>query len=760
MSHLAPLISDLALILITAGVTAILFKWLKQPVVLGYIVAGFLIGPHFFLLPSVVDPGNIAIWADIGIVFLLFALGLEFSFRKLIAVGGQASIATVINMSAMIAVGYLAGQLIGWTHIESIFLGGMLSMSSTTIIIKAFTDMGLQRKKFAGIVFGMLIVEDLAAILMMVLLSTIAVSKHFEGTELIVNVLRLVFFIVVWFVAGIFLIPILLKRFKKYLNDEILLIVSIGLCLGMVLFANAVGFSAALGAFIMGSILAETAESDQIEHLIKPLKNLFGAIFFVSVGMMLAPDIFVTHGGTILIFTVIVLVGRVIFATVGVLASGQGLRVSLRSGFSLAQIGEFSFIIATLGIQLGVISHFIYPLIVTVSIITTFTTPYLIRFANPAYMMLEKIIPPRWSKLLNGYRTAYGRDASETRQSDWDKVLKNVLLTMLIFTFLSLAVFFLSRQYLIPLITDNIRHNWGAVAAAALTLLLMSPFLAGLALPRKKIKTEYNRLWADNRFNKGLLVSLRIARIILCVALIMMVLVPLFPGATALLVPVSLLIMFVLVFFERFGKRPEMMEDLFLENLNEKERMEENSKAVNQQVTNLLLGKNVHIEEIEIPHNAPVVGKTLAELNFKQTAGVNIISIIRGVQRINVPNGAERIFPFDRIFVAGSDEEIQKFLQLTQEKILKPDADASDAAHQISLTQYAVEDDSPLTGRSIGELQIRERTGCIIIGVDREQQTISEFDADFVLQQGDVLWLAGENKFLEDFEKQWAIDPS
>jgi CPA2 family monovalent cation:H+ antiporter-2 len=510
-----------------------------------------------------------------------------------------------------------------------------------------------------------------------------------------------------------------------------------------------VGFSVALGAFIMGSILAETVESKRSVFLIEPLIDLFGAVFFVSVGMMLSPDVFVAHTWPIVIFTVVVLVGRVIFAAIGVFASGHGLRVSLQSGFSLAQIGEFSFIIATLGIQLGVISDFIYPIIVTVSIITTFTTPYFIRFANPVYVALEKIIPKKWEKLLKGYRT--GKNPSENRQSDWNKVLKSVLLTLLIFTFLSLAVYFFSKQYLIPLITAHIPHRWGSAVAAAVTLLLMSPFLAGLVIPRKKMKAEYGRLWADSRFNKGLLMSLRIFRGILCVTLIQMVLVPLFPGATTILVLISILIMFAIVFFERFKKRPELLEDRFLENLNEKERIEEDGKAVNTQITNLLRDKNVHIEEIVVPQNAPIVGKTLVELDFKRTTGVNIISIARGMQRINVPNGSERIFPFDKIFVAGSDDEIQKFLQMIQEKILA--GSESDAGYQITLAQYTIKADSYLVGRSIKNLKVREKTGCIIIGIDRVNQTISEFSADFVLQQDDVLWLAGEKKFLSDFEQ-------
>jgi len=443
MGHLPPLIHDLALILITAGVVTILFKWLKQPVVLGYIVAGFLAGPSFVFIPSVIDATNISIWAEIGVIFLLFALGLEFSFKKLMSVGGPASIATVITMGAMMAIGYLVGTLLGWSATDSLFLGSMISMSSTTIIIKTLTDMGMQKQKFANIVFAMLIVEDLVAIVMMVLLSTFAVSQQFKGLELVQNIVVLAFFLLIWFIVGIYLIPTLLKRFQRYLNNETLLVVVIGLCLGMVLFASSAGFSSALGAFVMGSILAETVEMKRIEHLVEPLKNLFGAVFFVSVGMMIDPAIIVAHAGTILLISGVVVCGMIFFSTLGVSVSGQSLRVAIQSGFCLSQIGEFSFIIATMGVNLGVIDKFLYPVIVAVSTLTTFGTPYFIKASTPVYRMLEKRIPAGWDRLLKGY-SSEGYETTLNRQSDWNRLLKNVLRIVVIYSVVCLAILFLS----------------------------------------------------------------------------------------------------------------------------------------------------------------------------------------------------------------------------------------------------------------------------------------------------------------------------
>lgn len=745
MSHLPPLVSDLALILITAGIVTILFKLVKQPVVLGYIVAGFLISPHFVLFPSVADLGNISTWAEIGVIFLLFALGLEFSFKKLIDVGGTASIATLINMGSMIAIGYIIGQLMGWTQMESVFLGGMLSMSSTTIIIKAFNDMKLQKKKFANIVFGMLIVEDLAAILMMVLLSTVAGSSDLEDASLLESVLKLIFFMMIWFVVGIYLIPTLLKKLKKYLNDETLVIISVGLCLGMVLFADTVGFSAALGAFVMGSILAETIESKHIEHLIEPIKNLFGAVFFVSVGMMIVPSIVLEYAIPILLLTLVVLIGRVIFASLGVLASGEGLKVSIQSGFSLAQIGEFSFIIATLGMQLGVISDFIYPIIVAVSVITTFTTPYFIKVSTPVYEAIEKRIPPKWEKLITGYASSNRKTVN--RQNDWNVLLKKVIITVAIYFVLSLAVFFICRELLYWPIMSYIPNIGGRIASAIITILFMSPFM--WAIMKNNSKTEeHKRLWKDSHFNKGALIALNLLRIALCVTLILMVLIPLFPRATGLLLVTSAAIAIGITFFQGFKKSTNKMEKQFLENLNDKELTEDNSGAYNQQVKNELLNKNIHLEEIIVPQNSPRIGKTLAELNFRQTTGVDIVSIIRGDLIINIPAPDEYIYPFDTLIVAGTDEELQSFISTIEEYRLEHHASPQ---HQIRLTQFELEEGCSLIGKAIKDSQIREKTDTMIIGIDRNDESITDISANMILEEGDILWLAGEQDKLDDF---------
>jgi Kef-type K+ transport system membrane component KefB/K+/H+ antiporter YhaU regulatory subunit KhtT len=403
MTHLPGLITDLALILGAAALTTLIFKKLKQPLVLGYLIAGFLVGPNFHLLPTVTDTASIEVWAKIGVIFLLFSLGLEFSFKKLIQVGAPASITAVLEVVTMLGIGYITGTLMGWSQLDSIFLGGVLSISSTTIIIRAFDELGVKGRKFAGLVFGILIVEDLVAIVLLVLLSTLAVSAQFSGMDMLWSVAKLVFFLMLWFLSGIFLLPTLLRRLKSLMSDETLLIISIALCLLMVWLAVVVGFSPELGAFIMGSILAETTYGGKIEHLIKSVKDLFGSIFFVSVGMLIDPQMLIQYGGPVILITVITIIGKTLSTTTGALLSGQSLKTSIQSGMSLSQIGEFSFIIATLGMTLKVTSGFLYPIAVAVSAITTFTTPYMIRLSDPLYNWLNKVLPVRFIKAINRY---------------------------------------------------------------------------------------------------------------------------------------------------------------------------------------------------------------------------------------------------------------------------------------------------------------------------------------------------------------------
>ena len=512
MLHLPQLITDLGLILTVAAVTTLVFKKIKQPLVLGYISAGLLVGSYFSFLPTVADEKSIATWAEIGVIFLLFSLGLEFSFKKLTKVGGSASVTAVVEALSMLGVGFLTGHLLGWSTMDSVFLGGILSISSTTIIIRAFDELGVKHKRFATLVFGVLIVEDLIAILLLVLLTTLSISQPFAGDEILVSILKLCFFLTLWFLSGIFLIPTFLKHTHKLMNDETMLIVSIALCLIMVIIAVKAGFSAALGAFIMGSMLAETTQAERIEHLTKSVKDLFAAVFFVSVGMMINPIILAKHAGPVLIITAVTILGKLISTTIGALLSGQPLKTAVRSGMSLAQIGEFSFIIASLGLTLHVTSHFLYPIAVAVSAITTFTTPYLIRLADPVYSFLEKKLPSRWINDLNRYTT---HRQEIIALGSWQTLLKSHLYNFIIHSVILIAIIFLSNQYLYIFILKLFPDPEAKFITPIIALICMLPFLWAFAIRNIQKKT-YSSLWLK-KYSRPALIALELFRIILAV---------------------------------------------------------------------------------------------------------------------------------------------------------------------------------------------------------------------------------------------------
>lgn len=562
MSEVAPLISDLATILIIAGIITVIFKWLGQPVIVGYIVAGIMAGPSISLFPTVSDQANIKIWADIGVIFLLFAIGLDFSFRKLISVGASAIFSTVIIVCGTMFLGYTAGNAMGFSHTSCIFLGGMLSMSSTAIVFKAFSDMGLLDQKFTGIVLGILIIEDVVAVIMMVVLSTLAVGKHFEGFEMLESILKLAAFLIFWSALGIYLIPTLLKRLNRFISNEILLTTSLGLCLGMVMIATKAGFSAALGAFVMGSLLAETDKAEEIAHIVQPVKDLFASVFFVSVGMMIDPAMIWEYAVPVFILTALVLCGQVLFGSFGVLLSGQPLKIAIQAGFSLAQVGEFAFIIASLGISLNVMDKYLYPVIVAVSVITTFLTPYMIRLSDPVYCFADRHLP----QFLKDYLTHYSSGTMTTRhQGSWHKLIRSMLVSVTLYLVVCLFFIALFFSYAYPLVMGRIPGMKGSLLSFVLVLLIISPFLCAIIM-KKNNSVEFRKLWADNRFNRGLLVSMIVIKVLICIIIVMGIIIRLFNVALGSGLILSFLIIVVIYFSKRIRKRSLSMEKQFLEN--------------------------------------------------------------------------------------------------------------------------------------------------------------------------------------------------
>lgn len=740
MSQIPSLISDLAVILISAGLVTLLFKRLKQPVVLGYIVAGILAGPAITQIPTVTNVESIRIWADIGVIFLLFALGLDFSFKKLMKVGGTAVIGAITIVIGMMTLGYTTGLSLGWGHMNSLFLGGMLSMSSTTIIFKAFDDMGLRNQRFAGVVFGILVVEDLFAVLLMVLLSTLAVSKHVEGMELLNSVIKLGVFLLFCFVIGIYLIPSFLKKARTFLNDETLLIVSLGLCLGMVIIATKAGFSSALGAFVMGSILAETIEAEHIEHLIKPVKDLFGAIFFVSVGMLIDPALLWEYKIPILILTLVVMVGQILFASFGVLLSGQPVKIAIHSGFSLAQIGEFAFIIASLGLTLGVTDNFLYPIVVAVSVITTFFTPYMIRMAEPACRVADRIIPKSWMKFLERYSSG-----SNTihQKSAWNKLLKALTRIVGTYTAVTLVLVFIWLQFAAPFIMKEISGLRGAIISLVLILLLIAPMLRAIMM-KKNHSAEFQQLWLDSKYNRGPLVSLIILRIILCIGLVMLPVTRLLNAAVGILLAIAATVIVIVILSKRLKRQSILMERHFFSNLTARELEYERKAPINQRFANHLLERDLHLADFEVRQNSPSMGKTLKELNFRQKCNVNIVTIIRGEKRINIPGGEERLYPFDKLVVVGADDDLEHFRQYLVERY-KTAQTSKKETKEVNMEQFTIAEGSRLIGRTILESGIRDKAACLVIGIERGETSIKNPSPTTVFEEGDIVWIVGEH---------------
>ncbi len=740
MSQLTPLISDLALILICAGIMTLIFKKLKQPLVLGYIVAGFICTPHFKFTPSVVDSASIHIWSEIGVIFLLFALGLEFSFKKLMKVGGSAVISACTIIFCMILVGVFVGWTFGWNRMDCIYLGGMLAMSSTTIIYKAFDDMGLRQQRFAGLVLSILILEDILAIVLMVMLSTMAVSQNFEGGEMVYSILKLLFFLILWFVVGIYGIPLFLKRVRKLMSDETLLIVSLALCFGMVYLAALVGFSPAFGAFIMGSILSETIESEHIGKLVSPVKDLFGAIFFVSVGMMVDPAMIVEYKYQILVIVLAVLLGQTIFGTTGVLLSGQPLKTAMRCGFSLTQIGEFAFIIASLGVSLKVTSHFLYPIVVAVSVITTFLTPYMIRLAVPAYNVIDKYMPSRWRRLLDRYSSG----ASVANHSNnWKKLVIAIIRIVLIYAVLSIAVTALFLHFIVPLATDMLGDLWGRILGAALTIAAIAPFLRAMIM-KKNRSEEFKSLWSDSRFNHAPLISIILLRIVIAIGFIVFIIENLFRASAALMVGIAIIVVCAMILSRFLKKQSIVLERTFVRNLHYKEIQQEYLGEKQPEYAGRLLDRDLHLSDFLIPAESAWAGKTLRELDLGKKYDVHVASIIRGKHRLNIPDGNTCIFPNDLIQVIGTDEQLSLFASVAEKAIHTYDGEDF-GKHEMKLKQFVVAKDSPFVGHSIIECGIRNKYHCLVVGIESAGEDVLRTpQVHMPLKEDDVVWVVGE----------------
>lgn len=745
MAEIPHLIQDLALILMVAGLVTLLFKKLRQPLVLGYIVAGFLVSPHMPYLMSVVDKADIQTWADIGVMFLLFSLGLDFSFKKILKMGMAPVIAAITIIFCMMALGTGVGTLFGWSRMNCLFLAGMLAMSSTTIIYKALDDLGLRQQRFAGLVMSVLILEDVLAIVMMVMLSTIARGANPDGSMMIESVGKIVFFLVLWFVVGIFLIPPFLRKTRRLMNDETLVVVALGLCCAMAVLSTTVGFSSAFGAFVMGSILAETIEADKITTVVEPVKNLFGAIFFVSVGMLVDPAILVSYAVPILVLVLTILVGQAIFGTMGFMLSGQPLKTAMRCGFSMAQIGEFAFIIASLGLSLRVISDFLYPVVVAVSVITTFLTPYMMKAAIPCYEFMERRLPRKWIRRLDHMGAIH--HTTQTENNHWRALLKAMTWNVVIYSILSVAVVAIMLSLFLPFMRRLLPgwelHWWANGITGILTVAMISPFLRSMIM-KKNHSEEFKALWTESRLNRLPLIFTVLVRVAIGAGFIFYICNYLSRFKNALIITIALVVVLLMALSRRLKHRSIRLERLFVQNLRSRDIAAQVSGKRRPLFEGHLLDRDIHISEFIVPVDSLWAGKTLAQLKLGNRFGVHVSSILRGSHRINIPDGNMMLFVGDKLQAIGNDEQLNIMNAAMQAELLPEDADIEH--REMKLQKLVITADSPLVGKTLKESNVRQRYNFMVVGVEEGQKNLTMINPNRRFEVGDIVWVVGEEK--------------
>ena len=748
--HLPELISDLAIILLTGGIVTLVFRRLNQPLVLGYILAGFLIGPYMPFFFTVADSVSIKTWSEIGVIILMFGLGLEFNLHKLMSVGGTGVIAALTEVTGMLLVGYFVGIALGWSSMDSLFLGGMLSMSSTTIIIKAFDDLKVRKERFAQLVFGTLVIEDIAGIFMMIILSTISVGQSVSGMELGVKLLMLVLYLALWLIAGIYLLPTALKKASHLMSDETLLIVSLGLCFGMVLLADGLGFSSALGAFMAGSLLAGTVHAERVEHLTQGVKDLFGAVFFISVGMMLEPAMLMEHWLPIVVLTLVTLIAKLFFSTLGVLLSGQSLKTAVQCGSSLAQIGEFAFIICSLGLSLGVIADYIYPIIIAVSVLTTLTTPFCIKASERLYLGLNRLLPEKLSRKLARYTDD---ERSETQQdSDWAAYIGRYIKVLVLFGVIMLGIDLIGRSFLLPFLNTVLP---GQMPAKVLTLALIYLGMALFVRPMLDLKApQYMTLWLRGSLYRLPLMALTGIRVLVIVLLFFIPLNQIMGIAGLWLLPLILAAVLVIYRTGWLASAYLKVETRFLANLNERRlsRFEDSGEA------QLWLDEQLFVDYFECPEAA--AGHSLKELGWGQRFGVNAIKLIRGRKQLNMPSADTVPALGETLYVLGEAEKLRLLRQsLGMEARELPTLRGFIAAQNSGdndLFSYAldIQKGSSLEGSSIKDSGIRDNYDCMVLGLQRENLPLVQPDINMVMQQGDLVWILGTSSMAEKVLKE------
>ncbi len=743
LMHIPTLISDLAVMMLTAGIITIIFKRIKQPLILGYILAGFLISPYFPLFTTVTDTQSIHTWSEIGIIFLMFHLGLEFNLHKLASVGSTAIITTAVGVAGMLGIGYATGMLLGFGATNSICLGGMLAMSSTTIIIKVFDELKI-KGKYTELVFGTLVIQDIVGIFMMVILSTLSASKNISGLEVMGSLLLMVLYLIIWLIFGIYLIPTFFNKTIKLMNDEMLLVVSIGICFGMVLLADWLGFSTALGAFLSGSLLAGTVHVERVETLTKGVKDLFGAVFFISVGMMVEPGMIVKYILPIAVITIVTLVGKLLCNCAGMLVSGQSLPNALSGGFALAQIGEFAFIIASFGIGLGVIDDYIYPIVVAVSVITTFTTPFCIKAAPHCVACLDHVLPEKVKTNLSRYTS--DTQAEAEKDNDWEAFLKKYFLRMSVYGGIMLIAALAGTFKFQPFLEDYISPLGSKIAVCVMIYIVMGIFLG----PLFNFHNNYfTTLWLKKASFHLPLLALNLVKLVVVTAIAVLPLHSFFGSGIG---GVAILLVVVLTIFSRktiLASWYLQLETTFLRNFNE--RLIRNEEAEGRQQK--WLDQDLCIISFIAPEGAEYLHKRIEDLSWGANYNVYVVKIRHEGKYILLPDGKVSIKPMDKVYVVGEEKALLNFYRLTglvQNKPIRTLKKFMESAypkveHALAVSPIKVRGDENFANKPIKQGHLRESTKCMILGIQKDGYPIIMPDANMLISKGDILWVMGSN---------------
>lgn len=704
--HHSVLIEDLAVVLCVAGIVAILFQKLKQPAVLGYLIAGLIVGPYTPPFSLIDDENEIRLLAELGVIFLMFSLGLEFTFGRLTRLGLPAMIIGTFEVVTMLLIGFWIGEILGWPSYESLLLGAALSISSTTIIVKALEEFNLKRFSFAELIIGVLLIEDLLAILLLVYISTIGGDASLFSNEIAFTSLKLLLVITSWFLIGYFAVPYVMRQIQNYINHETLTIIAIGSCLFLSSVAIYFNYSAALGAFVMGAILAETSLVHKIEALTLPIRDIFAAVFFVSVGMLIDPRIIFSYWHIILILSLVTIVGKLLMCAIGALLAGQTLSDAIKIGFSMAQIGEFSFIIIGLGGSMKMMDGALYPIVVAIAVITTFATPYLIKIGLWLGDNSKSWLPSPWQDRLKSYQEKFAQETvgQKPQTKNFIRFFLNGLIVAMIAT--------VCAHVLIPHLIPAVDYEWPFQFLFWFIIsLLLSPFIWAMFFTNKTRKTS---------------LMVIIARLIAATELFLLGW--FYLSMPILMLPIGLLLYaHFKLFFHPIKTTYLWMENQLVSNLTRKYEID---PAVLQKIAPW----DYELVRIKVTSHSPFIGQTLEESHLRPSFGINIIAIKRGLKTFWLPKAKERIYPADELFVLAGKDEIENF-KIYMEKV----AEEITTQPEMNIQALQITDKHILNNHPISDPSVKDHIPGLIVGLDRNGEHILNPSPTTILQNGDIL---------------------